>query len=71
MDKKTSDLIDKKVKEHEFEMKGCSSDLLKVHGTKPKDAEDAVKRLALKDKLMFHKAAVATLLDLKQDLEKT
>jgi len=70
MDKKTNDLITKKVKEHEFEMKGCQADLLKVHGTKPKDAEDAVKRLALKDKLMFHKAAVATLLDLKQDLEK-
>lgn len=70
MDKKTViELIDKKVKEHDFEMKGAQNDLLQTHGKKP-GAEDAVQRLIIKDKLMFHKAAVLVLLDLKQDLEK-
>lgn len=71
MDKKTiTQLIDSKTKEHEAEIQACSKDLIRVHGVKPKDAEEAGKFLIIKDKVIFHKACIMALTDLKEEIEK-
>lgn len=60
-------LIRTKISEHQIEIEGCVRDL----GTLKKDSlESATKYLVLKDKLVFHKAVVMCLEDLRQEIEK-
>ena len=63
-------IINTKIKEHEAELKQVSQDVLQVHGIKPKNIEEAGKILVLKDKIIFHKAAIMALADLKQEVSK-
>ena len=66
---KIKDLIDKKVKEHQFEIDNAQKDLLDERGKlKSKSVAEAAKLLALKDKIMFHKSAILVLQDLKQEI---
>lgn len=71
MDKlKIIEAIDKRLKEHKVEIDGVQRDLLDEKGKlKPKSVEAAAKLLALKDKMLFHKAAILVLEDLKKEIE--
>ena len=70
MDKNTvKTLIQSKIKEHEYEIKGCGKDLVSLKGLKPKDAEEAGRLLILKDKIMFHKSCILALQDVEKDLD--
>lgn len=65
-----SDLIDKKIKEHQYEIDNAQRDLLDEKGQlKKKSVAEAAKLLVLKDKIMFHKSALLVLEDLKEELK--
>lgn len=65
---KINSLIDKKIKEHQYEIDGAQKDLQDMK-LKPKDAALAVKQLVLKDKILFHKSALSVLEDLKVEIK--
>lgn len=59
-------LIRKKISEHNVEIEGAMNDHDRI---KPnKDIQLAMKKMVLKDKLVFHKACAATLQDLLKEL---
>lgn len=66
-------LIDKKILEHRFEIEGCQLELEKMRPSLlesigKKDIILMQKVAILKDKTIFHIAAVETLQDLKKEL---
>lgn len=62
-------LLDKKMIEHQKEIDGAQRDLLDERGKlKAKSVPEAAKTLILKDKILFHKAAILTLQDIKNEL---
>lgn len=65
---KVIELIDKKIKEHQFEINGAQKDLLDERGKLKKSVIEASKMLVLKDKMMFHKSAMLVLEELKQEI---
>lgn len=65
---KILNLIQTKIKEHQYEIDGAQKDLLDLK-LKPKDAAIAVKQLVLKDKILFHKASLLTLENLKEEIK--
>lgn len=67
---KVSQLIDKKIVEHQTEINGAQNELMDKNGQlKTKSVADAAKLLVLKDKIMFHKAALLVLEELKEDIK--
>lgn len=62
-------IIEKKISEHQTEINGAQNELLdKNSQLKNKSVSEAAKLLVLKDKIMFHKAALLVLEDLKKDI---
>ena len=72
-------IIEKKMKEHQFEIDGCNKVLpdlqIEVKRAIAKNKHDvpvyAQKVMIIKDKMTFHKACLWTLLDLKQEIESS
>ena len=60
------DIINKKIKDHDLEI----IDTLAALDGLPRKPEEAHKMVILKDKAMFHKACMATLQDLKEDVNE-
>ena len=66
-------LINRKVNENKKEVEGATSDLeslTKVSNEYGKMLDITMKRMVLKDKIIFHKAIIAALSDLAQEIEK-
>lgn len=64
------EILNKKIKEHQIEIDGCQNNLLDGQGKlKYKSVQEATKMLVLKDKLVFHRACISALVDLKEELE--
>ncbi len=67
---KILEIIDKKLKEHQIEIDGCQNNLLDERGKlRYKSVPEATKMLIIKDKLMFHKACVLALTELKEEVK--
>ena len=62
--------VDKKIKEHQFEMDGCLIELDKLKGSE-RDISLVQKIIVLKDKMMFHKGALMLLEDLKKEFNES
>lgn len=60
-------LLDKKIEEHKTVIEDMSEDLKKMK--KDGKIESAYKHMILKDKLMFHKAAILALKDVKNEIQ--
>lgn len=60
-------LINRKIREHKVEIEGASIELLNMR--KDGQIQTAMKHMVLKDKMVFHKACIATLEDLLKDIE--
>lgn len=65
-------LIRTKISENQIEVEGCLQDLELLRKDKQSygSLDTAMKHAILKDKAMFHKAVIACLDDLKQEIEK-
>lgn len=67
-------LIEKKIKEHEVEVKGATKELASFSGKEGQARNiqimNASKKLILKDKVIFHKAAMLALHDLLEELKQ-
>ena len=67
---KLKEIINKKIKEHQYEIDNAQKDLLDEKGKlKQKSVAEAAKILVLKDKIMFHKSALLVLEDLKEEIK--
>jgi chromosomal replication initiation ATPase DnaA len=66
-------LINKRVNDNKREVEGATADLeslTKVSNEYGKMLDITMKRMVLKDKIIFHKAIIAALSDLAQEIEK-
>lgn len=63
-------ILTKKLEEHIAEVKGANEALEAAKKFGMKDITSATKLLVLKDKIMFHKACLAALDDLRKEIEK-
>lgn len=68
--------LSEKINEHQFEMAGCEVEIKKIQKTmqgkgmpSKNDIEGAYKIGILKDKYVFHKAAMMALQDFQKELE--
>jgi len=61
-------LILKKIGEHNVEIEGAMNDHERLAVVKG-DVQSAMKKMILKDKLVFHKACAATLQDLLSEIK--
>ena len=65
--------ISKKVNEHKIEVEGSTSQfeaLGKAPNEYGKMLDITMKRMVLKDKIIFHKAVIAAFLDLQEEIQK-
>jgi chromosomal replication initiation ATPase DnaA len=66
-------LINKRVNDNKREVEGATADLeslTKFSNEYGKMLDITMKRMVLKDKIIFHKAIIAALSDLAQEIEK-
>lgn len=68
-----SQLLDVKIQENEFEIRSANKELqeltAKSKSWSDSNFKDAAKIMILKDKIVFHKAAILVLQDVKSELE--
>lgn len=70
---KLKQILDQKISDHKLEVEAClkSLDGLPMdNGNRNIALLNAQKRMVMKDKIMFHKACMTCLTDVKEDIEK-